>query len=417
MSLATSIFSSLSERAVEPAAVPQARPKVAIICNSLPPYRVHLHRRIVHEMGGEIELCTLCTHETSGDGWKFEAPPEINPTSFGKGHTVWRQTSLIYTLSEWYKGGRIIEWIISHRVSAVVMLGYNDPGRLRIIRWCRRNRLPLLLWGDSNIYGDTATGFKARFKSFLLRPMMSSCSALLPCGTCGRAYFARYGGRPDRMFYFPYEPDYQLIRDLSSEFIESVRTRYELPRGRRRFVFSARMVPIKRPDLLIDAFLTIASQRPDWDLLMLGEGTLRPDLMARIPDALKHRVVWTGFIDDQAIISALYRLSDCLVLPSDFEPWALVINEAAAAGLAIISSMVVGASVELVRDGINGRIFPTGDGPALADAMLDVSAPDHIDATKAASAGVLERWRRRGDPIGGLRRALRFAGIMGAGAV
>ncbi|HEX8523535.1 MAG TPA: glycosyltransferase family 4 protein [Tepidisphaeraceae bacterium] len=363
-------------------------------------------------MASEITLWTICTHETTGDRWEFVAPPEINPISFGKGHTVLRQNSPKFALSEFQKGGKIIDWLINNRVSAVIMLGYNDPARLRIIRWCAANDVPLFLWGDSNIYGDTVTGFKAWLKERVVGRIISSCTGALPCGTCGRAFFARYGAKEDRMFYFPVEPDYDLVTGLSPEFIEKVRQDFNISTERRRFIFSARITQVKRPDLMVDAFVRIAARRPNWDLLMLGEGELRQELMARVPEHLKDRIIWTGFLDDQAVISALYRLSDALVLPSDFEPWGLVINEAAAAGIAIISSTVVGASNELVRDGVNGRIFPTGDLSALEEAMLDISEGNRIDTLKANSPKILDRWRKRGDPIEGLRKALRFCKVI-----
>src|SRR3954467_13823779 len=107
---------------------------------------------------------------------------------------------------------------------------------------------------------------------------------------------------------------------------------------------------------------------------MVGAGENRDDLLARIPAHLKDRFIWTGFLDDQATVSALYRLSDVLVLPSDYEPWALVVNEATAAGMAIVASDVVGATPELVRDRMNGRLFPRGSLPALNEALMDVTS-------------------------------------------
>jgi glycosyltransferase involved in cell wall biosynthesis len=172
------------------------------------------------------------------------------------------------------------------------------------------------------------------------------------------------------------------------------------------------MVPEKRPDLLIDAFGAVAGERPDWDLVMVGGGPLRESLELRIPPDLRRRFVWTGPLDDQPAVSALYRSADVLVLPSDYEPWALVVNEATAAGLAIVASHVVGAAAELVRDGVNGRIFPAGDLAALTDALRDVTAPGRVDAMRAESAEALADWRRRGDPVEGLRAALTYCKIL-----
>jgi len=362
-------------------------------------------------MAHEITLWTICTHETTGDRWEFVAPPEIRPISFGKGETVLRQEAPRYVLSEWLKGGRIIRWLIANDVKAVVMLGYNDVGRLRIIRWCHRNNIPLFLWGDSNIYGDRATGWKAKIKKRLVGGVLRSCAGLFPCGDCGKAFFAKYGGDDRPMFYHPVEPDYDLIFNLSSEVIEKTRGQFHLATNRRRIIFSGRLDPAKRPDLVLESFLAIADRRPEWDLVIAGDGVLRDELMARVPQHLGGRITWTGFINDQSVVSALYKLCDILVLPSDYEPWGLVVNEAAAAGLAMVCSSCVGAAFELLRDGRNGRIFAAGDLAELTECLLDVADRENIDRMKAASPLVLNRWRARGDPIEGLRKALRSCGV------
>src|SRR5438876_5918957 len=102
-----------------------ARPVVAIISNSLTPYRLHLHRRIVREMP-EISLASLFTHAESNAPWAAQPPPEINPVQFGPGEPSGGQSSLRNALHEWRKGGRIVQWLREHHAQAVVVLGYND---------------------------------------------------------------------------------------------------------------------------------------------------------------------------------------------------------------------------------------------------------------------------------------------------
>jgi glycosyltransferase involved in cell wall biosynthesis len=164
---------------------------------------------------------------------------------------------------------------------------------------------------------------------------------------------------------------------------------------------------------LIDAFLAIAERRSEWDLVIVGDGPLRGELERKVPAALRSRVIWTGFHDEQSTVNAIYRASDVLVLPSDYEPWAVVINEAAAAGMAIVSSNVVGAAAELVRDGVNGRLFPPGDLGQLTACLLDVTDSSRTEMMKGASAEVLKEWRKRGDPVEGLREAMRSVGVIG----
>jgi glycosyltransferase involved in cell wall biosynthesis len=375
------------------------------------PYRSHLHLRIVRELP-QIRLLSLYTHEESNAPWKFAVPPEINPVSFGAGESAMNQARLSGAVSEWRKGARMIAYMIEQSVRAIVMGGYNDAGRLRVIRWAHRNGVPLFLFGDSNIRGDLATGLKAAMKRRLVTKVIRQCTACFPCGSLGAAYFQKYGCSSDRIYYFPYEPDYALLSSLTATEVDAVAARFGLDRSRRRVVYSGRLIEVKRVDLLIDAFCAIAADRPEWDLLVIGAGPLMDSLKRRVPDALRARVTWTGFLDDQSAVSCLYRAGDVLVLPSDYEPWAVVINEAAAAGLAIIASDVVGAAAELVRDGENGFTFPAGNVQRLTDSLRAATAADRIDALKLGSGTVLNDWRHRGDPVVGLRTALVDCGVV-----
>ena len=385
------------------------RPAIAIVSNAPTPYRVHLHRRIADEIPG-LQLHSLFTHQTSNSDWAVELPAEIGPVLLGAGESSGDQDKPRHAVREWRRGGRVIRHLREHAVRFVVMMGYNDAGRLRTMRWCRRRGVPCYLFGDSNVHGDTAVGFKRTVKRVALRRVLSWCDGVLVCGSLGRRYFDRYGVADDHIFPFPYEPDYGLIGSLTPKEIAATAARFSLARGRRRIVYSGRLVDVKRVDLLIDAFAAIVAERPEWDLVIVGDGPLRATLEARAAP-LAGRVTWAGFIDDQRTVSGIYRSCDVLVLPSDYEPWALVVNEAAAAGLAIVSSDVVGAAAELVRDGVNGRLFTPGDLPGLTTALRDVTAVGMTDRMRDASAVVLADWRKRGDPVDGLRAALRQAGV------
>jgi glycosyltransferase involved in cell wall biosynthesis len=383
---------------------------IAIIANSQTPYRLHLHQRIARELAG-IRLWSIFTHETSNAPWSFNAPAEINSVLLGAGESADQQSNVRNSGKEWRRGAGVIRLLMEKNVRAVVMMGYNDLGRLRVMRWCYRNGIPCFMFGDSNVHGDHVTGARALVKRALIQRVSKWCRGFLACGSLGRAYFKRYGVSDDRIFYFPYEPDYELIRTITPQQIEAVRQRFGLDPARRRLVYSGRLVDVKRVDLLIDAFAQIADQRPEWDLLIIGDGPLRQALEQRVATGLTSRINWTGFLDNQEVVSSLYRSCDVLVLPSDFEPWALVINEAAAAGLAIVCSNVVGAAAELVRPGINGQLFSPGSVEQAAVAILEVTESDQIDRMKAQSPKILRDWQKQADPVEGLRAALASVGI------
>jgi glycosyltransferase involved in cell wall biosynthesis len=379
---------------------------LAIVSNCLTPYRIAAHLRVVRELTA-VHTWSLFTHEQGDAAWKLTAPDEINPVMFGPGEPVSGQPMLKNALKEWRRAGRIIRWLKDHQINVVAMMGYNDLGRVRIMRWCRRSRVPCLLCGDSNIRGDRVAGIKRLIKRMVVIPIVRGVDGILVCGSLGKDYFERYGGSRDRMFYFPYEPDYSLLQNVAPEAIDTAKMRLGMADQRRRFVYAGRLVPVKRVDLVIDAFARIAQQRPQWDLVIIGDGPLRKALRDRVPPELASRVIWAGFVGDPASMAAVYRACDVLVLASDNEPWAVVVNEATAAGLAVVCSDVVGAAAELVRDGVNGYLFPAGDLARLQAALLSASDETRIDGLKGQSSTVLMDWRRKADPVEGLATAIR----------
>jgi hypothetical protein len=190
------------------------QPAIAIVSNSHTPYRLHLHKRIAREIP-QVRLFSLYTHETSNAPWQFNDAEEIGAVQFGQGETVARQADPRFAWREWRRAGRIITWMTAHDIRFVVMMGYNDLGRLRIIRWCRRKGIPCWLFGDSNILCDNHGKIKGWLKLLIVRRIVSWCDGVLCCGSLGRQYFLKYGADPERLFYFPYEPDCSLIENLT----------------------------------------------------------------------------------------------------------------------------------------------------------------------------------------------------------
>jgi glycosyltransferase involved in cell wall biosynthesis len=388
----------------------RSRPGLVVVSNEQTPYRMHFHRRLAVEIP-ELQLWSLFTHELASSPWAYEDASEIHPVLFGRGESSKRQSRLIAAPREWRKGGEILRWMERRPVAAVVVGGYNDAGRLRILRGCAQRRIPCFIFGDSNIACDQARSPAAKIKALALPPILASSAGILCCGSLGRAYFEKYGVPAERIFEVPYEPDYESIRTVPARAVEETKARFGLAPGRRRILFSCRLERVKRVDLLLEAFRRLASARPSWDLVIAGDGSLRETLAATVPPLLRERVHWAGFVAERMELAALYACSDVLVLPSDYEPWGVVVTEAAVWN-AIVASSVVGAAAEVVRDGVNGRIFPAGDAGALTAALRDVTEQGRIDSLKAASPRVLAEWRACADPVEGLRRALAFAGVL-----
>ena len=387
------------------------RPGLAVIANCITPYRVNLHKLIVEGIP-ELKLHTLVSHGDADFRWNVEIPTSINVQSFGRAGDSPLASSLSSPTWEWQKGGRLIHYIRDHDVRAVICSGHRYLSYLRTIRYCHQAGIPLFVRNDSNIRSEPTLGpLKQAVKNRLYSWWIDRTAGVMPMGEFGDQFFRKYGADPRKFYRVPYTPDYDSYAQVDEGRLRRFRGKYGLSDKRRYLLFSGRLVPVKRVDLLIDAFTQIAAQRPEWDLFVVGDGVLGDELRRRVPEWVRQRVVWTGFLEQEESVSA-YHAADVLVLPSDREPWAVVVQEAMAAGLVIVASDVVGAAHELVEDGKSGRIFPAGDMAALRQAVLDVTQADRIEGFKEQSKVALKSYRERLEPVAEIRRALVDFGVL-----
>lgn len=131
------------------------------------------------------------------------------------------------------------------------------------------------------------------------------------------------------------------------------------------FITVARLVEIKRHDVLVRAFSRISSSRP-FALLIVGDGPCEEDIRQLVEQlGLADRVIFTGFRND---IPDLLLMSDCFVLSSDSEGLSCSIVEAMAAGLPSVVTDV-GGNRELIEDNRSGFVVSPGDPDAMGDCM------------------------------------------------
>lgn len=123
----------------------------------------------------------------------------------------------------------------------------------------------------------------------------------------------------------------------------------------------------KNFELLLSAFHQLVDKYPDWQLLIFGEGKLRPKLEGLIKSLnLTNKAFLAGVTQNP--ISVL-KMADLFVLSSRFEGLPLVLLEALACELPVISTDCPSGPKEVIQNGIDGILVPSEDIFALAAAM------------------------------------------------
>jgi glycosyltransferase involved in cell wall biosynthesis len=135
-------------------------------------------------------------------------------------------------------------------------------------------------------------------------------------------------------------------------------------------LFCAKLQPWKRPFDLLYAFARAGLH--DALLVYAGEGTQRAEL-ERESAALgvSSRVRFLGFVN-QSQLPAVYTAADLMVLPSEYEPFAVVVNEASCCGCAVAVSDHVGAARDLIAPVDPDLIYPCGDLQALSRLLSEL---------------------------------------------
>lgn len=159
------------------------------------------------------------------------------------------------------------------------------------------------------------------------------------------------------------------------------------------FLFTGRLVATKGVDVLAEAYRRYRAGSSDpWPLKVAGIGSMDEELKAI------DGVELLGFVAPKDLPEVM-RTSGCLVLPSRFEPWGVVLQEAAASGQAVICTSACGGASRLVLDGYNGRVVTADRIDELAAAMSWVASadPEHrramsLRSTQLAAQYTPTRW-------------------------
>ncbi len=153
-------------------------------------------------------------------------------------------------------------------------------------------------------------------------------------------------------------------RPIAEAYLNRVNKKTELPHV---FVYIGRFVPEKDLETLVKAYAAYRRTCAEpWPLVCYGAGPSKAILSGREGISVK------DFVQPRELPAVLAN-AGCFILPSHFEPWALVVHEATSAGLPVIASESVGSAAHLVQAGYNGFIFGRRDVEGLATLMSRMS--------------------------------------------
>ncbi len=151
-----------------------------------------------------------------------------------------------------------------------------------------------------------------------------------------------------------------IIYDMYSADLDMFQRSYEMNLFKKaqkyphRFLFVGRLEEIKGLKTLISAWDLLTNERNDWELKIIGNGSLYDDLKN------KKNIILSDFMQPEDLINEIGS-AGCFILPSILEPWGVVVHEFCAGGLPVILSNKVGSAPSFLISGMNGYMFSEGD--------------------------------------------------------
>jgi glycosyltransferase involved in cell wall biosynthesis len=261
-------------------------------------------------------------------------------------------------------GGRMhINWRLPNVADPeiVVLSNYTSVTAQLLMRHMLRRRR-WLFWGERL---RRHAGPRALIQQQLVGPISRSVGVVGIGRLAEEDYSCRFPKLPH--FSIPYHCD------LSGFFSISRDSRPPAPLT---FLFCGQMIWRKGLDILLIAFDRLINSGFDVRLLLVGREAELQKFFGDISPAARSKICYAGFQAPERL-PLFFQQCDVFILPSRYDGWGVVINQAMAAGVPIISSNAVGAGVELVEDGINGLCVNSNDVDSLYRAMETLaSAPD-----------------------------------------
>lgn len=269
------------------------------------------------------------------------------------------------------------------RYSAVLVHGWRSASMFLALAVANANAIPVLYRSDTSGIPDR----KARLTAPLFRKLISAC---LSVGALNRRFYSMLGFPEDRLFTAPHAVDNARFQAVADSLTRAeARDSLCLPRDALIVLFAGKLVPWKQPDLLLKAFAE--ARHADACLVFVGDGVMKAELEAAA-QSMTGRVRFLGFLNQQDIALA-YRAADLLVLPSQHEPWGLVVNEAMNFAVPAVVSDKVGCQPDLVTPGVTGDVFDHASAGSLASVLSRLlSAPDLLGSMGVAARNRISGW-------------------------
>ena len=329
--------------------------RVLFLTNYPSPYRV----RFFDELGKHMEVTVLFSDRAElkkhrSASWYVEDEGNFRRVQLTKRLATIGNSDLCRDVIGWLR----------QPFDAIVLCGYATPTAMLAISYMRLHKIPFWMEVDGGLIREESR-LKYRFK----RALVSAASRWLSTGRDTTRYLVHYGAREENIHVYPFTSLQEA--DLLPEPVSRERKaalRQELGMPENHVVLSiGQFIHRKGFDVLLKA---AAELDGDTGIYIVGGEPTEEYLQLREDLKLKN-VHFVGFQKKEEL-ALYYQAADVFALPTREDIWGLVINEAMAYGLPVVTTEKCVAGQELVENGVNGYLIPVDDHETLAQKLAAI---------------------------------------------
>lgn len=265
----------------------------------------------------------------------------------------------------------IIKHLKRNKYDLIIIGVYSTVSQMLAQEYMRKNKIPYVISSDGGIIKAENSFIKRIKKHFI-----SSAESWLSTGELTNEYLVNYGAKRERIYVYPFTSI--LKKDVVEKVVsleEKYKLRKKLNMAEDKIILSVgQFIHRKGYDILIKACKDLDK---GIGVYIVG-GTPTNEYIELKKEMNLTNVHFIDFMKKDAL-GEYYKAADLFVLPTREDIWGLVINEAVAYGLPVISTDKCVAAVELNRNKCIGEIIPSEDIVALYDAIKKMFNNSDID--------------------------------------
>lgn len=258
----------------------------------------------------------------------------------------------------------ILKHIKNKKFDHIICTTFTDLSGMLAIQYMKMHHMSYYLECDGG-FAKNGVGIKEKVKRYFI----SGAKGYFSTGEFCDLYYLNYGATKDKLIRYPFTSLYE--KEILDDVVcnsEKYGIRNELNIYENKMIVAVgQFIPRKGFDILISAMRDIPS---DVGVYFIG-GKPTEKYLRKKEELRLSNIHFVGF-KSKSDLAQYYRAADLFVLPTREDIWGLVIQEAMAYGLPVISTEKCAAAHELVENGKNGYIVPVGNTQILAEKILDI---------------------------------------------